>query len=187
MSKPLKQGATYADLYAVPDNFVAEIIAGELYASPRPAVRHAHATTVLSIELGGPFHRGRNGPGGWVLLNEPELHFGEDVLVPDIAAWRRERLPTVPAAAYLTLAPDWLCEVLSPSTEMIDRKKKLAVYAREGVGHVWLVDPLLETLEVLRLEAQRWSLLAKHEGRANVRAEPFDAVELELGALWPKG
>jgi Uma2 family endonuclease len=121
-----------------------------------------------------------------VVLNEPELHFGEDVLVPDIAGWRRERLPTVPGAAYLTLAPDWLCEVLSPSTETIDRRKKLAVYAREGIGHVWLVDPLLETLEVLRLEAQRWCLLAKHEGPANVWAEPFDAIELELGALWPK-
>jgi Uma2 family endonuclease len=185
MSKPLKRGATYADLYAVPDNFVAEIIAGELYASPRPAVPHSHAASVLGIELGGPFHRGRNGPGGWVLLDEPELHFGDDVLVPDIAGWRRERLPTVPTAAYLTLAPDWLCEVLSPSTEMIDRKKKLSVYARECVGNVWLVDPLLETLEVRRLESQRWSLLAKHEGRASVRAEPFDAIELELGALWP--
>jgi Uma2 family endonuclease len=122
-----------------------------------------------------------------VLLNEPELHFGEDVLVPDIAGWRRERLPMVPATAYLTLAPDWLCEVLSPSSETIDRRQKLAVYAREGVSHVWLVDPLLETLEVLRLESQRWSVRAKHEGRANVRAEPFDAIELELAALWLNG
>jgi Uma2 family endonuclease len=185
--KSLKRGAKYADLYAVPDNFVAEIIAGELYASPRPAVPHAHAASVLGIELGGPFHRGRNGPGGWVLLDEPELHFGEDVLVPDIAGWRRERMPAVPAAAYLTLAPDWLCEVLSPSTEALDRTQKLAVYAHEGVSHVWLVDPLLETLEVLRLESQRWSARATHEGRASVRAEPFDAIELELGALWGKG
>ena len=187
MSKPLKRDATYADLYAVPDNFVAEIIAGELYATPRPAMPHAHAASVLGIELGGPFHRGRNGPGGWVLLDEPELHFGEDVLVPDIAGWRRERLPTVPAAAYLTLAPDWVCEVLSPSTETIDRGQKLAVYARQGVSHAWLVDPLLETLEVLRLESQRWSVRMKHEGRANVRAEPFDAIELELAALWLNG
>ena len=187
MRKPLKRGATYADLDAVPDNFVAEIIAGELYASPRPAVPHAHAASVLGIELGGPFHRGRNGPGGWVLLDEPELHFGEDVLVPDIAGWRRERLPTVPAAAYLTLAPDWLCEVLSPSTEAIDRRQKLAVYARAGVSHVWLVDPLLETLEVLHLESQHWSVRAKHEGRAGVRAEPFEAIELELEALWLQG
>lgn len=118
------------------------------------------------------------------MLNEPELHFGADVLVPDIAGWRRERMPTVPATAHLTLAPDWLCEVLSPATEKIDRVKKLAIYAREGVGHVWLVSPALETLEVLRLESQRWSLLAEHEGQARVRAEPFHAIELELGALW---
>ena len=184
MSKPLKRGATYADLCAVPENFVAEIIAGELYATPRPAPLNAHAASVLAIELGGPFHRGRNGPGGWILLNEPELHFGADVLVPDIAGWRRERMPALPSTAYCTLAPDWLCEVLSPSTETIDRTRKLAIYAAQGVGHVWLVNPLLETLEVLRLESHRWSLLATHEGRAKLRAQPFDALELELGALW---
>lgn len=184
MSKPLKHNATYEDLCAVPENFVAEIIGGELYATPRPAIPHAHVASVLGMELGGPFHRGRNGPGGWVLLDEPELHFGKDVLVPDIAGWRRERMPTVPSSAHLTLAPDWLCEVLSPATEKIDRVKKLAIYAREGVSHVWLVNPVLETLEVLRLVSQRWCLLAEHEGEAGVRAEPFDAIELELGALW---
>ena len=184
MSKPLKRGANYADLIAVPDNFVAEIIAGELYASPRPSPPHAHAASVLAMELGGPFHRGRNGPGGWMLLNEPELHFGDDVLVPDIAGWRRERMPALPGTAYFTLAPDWLCEVLSPSTETIDRTRKLAIYATQRVGHVWLVNPLVETLEILRLESQRWSLLATHEGKAKLRAEPFDAIELELGALW---
>ena|SRR5688572_2698988 len=184
MSKPLKRGATYADLTALPDNFVAEIIAGELYASPRPSPLHAHAASVLGIELGGPFHRGRNGPGGWVLLNEPELHFGGDVLVPDIAGWRRQRMPALPATSYFTLAPDWLCEVLSPSTETIDRRKKLTIYAQQSVKHVWLVDPLLETLEVLSLRSRRWSLLAKHEGQSRLRAEPFDAIELELAALW---
>jgi Uma2 family endonuclease len=143
-----------------------------------------HAASVLGIELGGPFHRGRNGPGGWVLLDEPELHFGEDVVVPDIAGWRRDRLETVPDAAFLTLPPDWLCEMLSPTTETIDRTRKLAIYAAQRVSHVWLVSPLRETLEVLRLESQRWSLIAKHEGQAKLRAEPFDAVELDLGALW---
>jgi Uma2 family endonuclease len=147
-------------------------------------VLHVHAATALGIRLGGPFHFGINGPGGWLLLAEPELHFGSDVLVPDLAAWRRERLPTAPAAAYLTLPPDWLCEVRSPSTETIDRAKKLKIYARESVGFVWLLEPLLQTLEVLRLQSQRWSLLAKHEGDAKVRAEPFDAVELELGSIW---
>lgn len=180
----LKRNATYADLCAVPDNFVAEILGGELYASPRPASAHAHAAHLLGFELTGPFEVGQNGPGGWWFLSEPELHFGADVVVPDIAGWRRERMPTIPNVAHFTLAPDWLCEVLSPSTKAIDCRKKLPIYAREGVGHVWLVDPLLQTLEVLRLESQRWSVVAAHEADAKVRAEPFDAIELGLRALW---
>lgn len=184
MTHALKKNATYADLCAVPENFVAEILGGELYAFPRPSLPHAHTASVLGGELSGPFHRGRNGPGGWLLLDEPELHLGSDMLVPDIAGWRRERLPALPMVAHLSLAPDWLCEVLSPSTETIDRTKKLKIYARERVGHVWLVNPLLQTLEVLHLEGQRWSLHATHEGSPVVRVEPFDAIGLELGALW---
>ncbi len=180
----LKKDATYADLCAVPDNFVAEILGGELYASPRPAFPHARAAGALFHTLVGPFEDGENGPGGWWFIIEPELHFGADVVVPDIAGWRRERMPVVPAVPFHTLAPDWLCEVLSPSTQAIDRRKKLPIYAREGVQHVWLVDPLQQTLEVLRLESQRWSLVATHEADAKVRAEPFDAIELVLRALW---
>jgi Uma2 family endonuclease len=181
--KPLKKYATYADLREVPQNFVAELFDGELYASPRPALPHAHAGSVLGHRLGS-FHR--SGPGGWVILDEPELHFGSDVLVPDMAGWRRERLPRLPADAFMTLAPDWVCEVVSPSTESIDRGQKLRRYAREGVAYVWLVDPLKQALEVLTLELGRWTLLARHEAGARVRAVPFDAVELELelGALW---
>jgi len=182
--KPLKKHATYDDLRDVPEHFVAEMFDGELYASPRPAVPHAHVTTVLGAELVGPFHRGRSGPGGWVILDEPELHFGNDVLVPDIAGWRRSRLPEVPADAYLTLAPDWVCEVVSPSTETIDRTKKLRIYAREGVVHAWLVDPLRRTFEVLALESGRLTPRVTHEGDRSIRAEPFDAIEIELGALW---
>jgi Uma2 family endonuclease len=182
--RPLKIDATYDDLCAVPENFVAEMFDGELYASPRPALPHAHAASVLGFELGGPFHRGRNGPGGWWILDEPELHFGADVLVPDLAGWRRSRLDALPPTPYFTLAPEWICEVLSPSTETIDRAKKLGIYARAEVQHAWLVNPLLQTLEVLALAAGRWTLVATHEGRAVVRAEPFDAIELELGALW---
>jgi Uma2 family endonuclease len=184
MAKALKKDATYADLCAVPDNFVAEILGGELYASPRPASPHGHAAGALFLRLGGPFQNGENGPGGWWFHPEPELHFGSDVVVPDIAGWRRERMPDVPNVAYFTLAPDWLCEVLSPSTEDIDRRKKLPIYARAGIAHAWLVDPLQQTLEVLRLESQRWSIVADHEGNAKVRAEPFEAIELALGALW---
>jgi Uma2 family endonuclease len=180
--KPLKKGATYDDLRDVPDHYVAEMFDGELYASPRPAVPHARAATVLTAKLSDPFDR--SGPGGWVLLVEPELHFGNDVLVPDLAGWRRERVPKLPADAFMTLAPDWICEVVSPSTESIDRGKKLRIYAREGVAHAWLLDPLRQTLEVLSLESGKWTELDTHEGTMIVRVPPSDAIELELGALW---
>jgi Uma2 family endonuclease len=181
-AKPLKKGATYDDLRDVPEHFVAEMFDGDLYASPRPALPHAHAGSVLGAKILGAFHR--SGPGGWVILDEPELHFRNDVLVPDLAGWRRERLPRLPADAYMTLAPDWVCEVLSASTESIDRGKKLRIYAREGVTHCWLVDPVRDALEVLSLESGKWALLDRHEGRVTLRAVPFDAIELELGALW---
>jgi Uma2 family endonuclease len=179
--KPLKKYATYADLREVPENFVAEMLDGELYATPRPAPPHTQASSVLGMKL-GTFHR--SGPGGWRILDEPELHFGSDVLVPDIGGWRRERMPTLPPEAYFTLAPDWVCEVLSAATESIDRGKKLRRYAREGVAHAWLVDPLQRTLEVLALEHGQWRLIGRHEGREVVRVAPFEAVELELGELW---
>jgi Uma2 family endonuclease len=181
--KPLKKGATYDDLVRVPEHFVAEMFDGELYASPRPALPHARAAVVLVGKLGDAFDFG-DGPGGWLLLVEPELHFGNDVLVPDLAGWRRERLPSTPNEPYLTLAPDWICEVLSPSTEYIDRGKKLRIYSRENVGHAWLVDPLRQTLEVLALEAGSLGQIEEHHGNVRVRARPFDAIELELLALW---
>jgi Uma2 family endonuclease len=180
--KPLKKNATYADLRRVPENYVAEMFDGELYASPRPAVPHARAATKLAAKLDDPFDF--DGPGGWILLVEPELHFGNDVLAPDVAGWRRERLPKLPSDAYLTLAPDWVCEVLSASTEAIDRNQKLRIYAREDVAHAWLVDPPRQTLEVLALEAGRFAAVAEHQGTVSVRARPFDAIALELRALW---
>ena len=157
MSRPglTKRRATYEDLMEVSDLKVAEILEGELYASPRPAVPHALATSVLGIEIGGPFQQGRGGPGGWWILDEPELHLSQDVVVPDLAGWRRERMAALPDAPAIALAPDWVCEVLSPSTEAIDRVPKLRIYAREGVGHVWLINPVTRTLEALRLETAR--------------------------------
>ena len=179
-----RRPATYDDLLAVPDHLVAEILDGDLHTSPRPAPRHAQATSGLTIDLGGPFDRGRGGPGGWHILAEPELHLGDDVLVPDLAGWRRTRLTEMPEQAFFTLAPDWVCETLSPSTERIDRGKKLAIYAREGVAHLWLLNPVAETLEAYRLEQGRWTLLVTHAGDVAARIEPFDAVELELWRLW---
>lgn len=186
MSSPArtKRPATYKDLLRVPDNRVAEIVAGNLYASPRPAFTHALASSALGSELGGPFQQGRGGPGGWWIIDEPELHFDEDILVPDLAGWKRARLPRIPEAPSTSLAPDWICEILSPSTEQLDRARKLGVYAREKVAHAWLVNPTARTLEVLRLEGGRWVLLATHSASDAVRAEPFEAIELELGRLW---
>ena len=168
----------------MPDHFVAEILDGELYATPRPSVPHAVAASVLGSELGGPFHQGRGGPGGWWILYEPELHLGRDVIVPDLGGWLRTQLPVLPDAAAITVAPDWVCEILSPSTEAIDRVAKLRIYAREAVRNVWLVNPKTQTLEVLRLLNGDWTLVASHDGDASVHAEPFDALALDLFRLW---
>jgi Uma2 family endonuclease len=181
---PFDRPATYDDLEKLPDNLVAEIVNGELHASPRPAPRHASAGSVVGGRLVQPFHEGRGGPGGWWILYEPELHLARDVVVPDWAGWRRSRMPHLPETAYFPLAPDWACEILSPSTSSLDRVQKLAVYARERVAHTWLIDPLGRTLEVLRLEAGRWTILATHAGTEVVRAEPFAEIELELASLW---
>lgn len=188
-----RRRATYADLAAAPPNKVAELIGGELHLFPRPAPRHARAASSLGIELGGPFDHGKNGPGGWWILDEPEIHFpdptaeGEiEAVVPDLAGWRVERLPELPEEAYFTLAPDWICEVLSPSTAAFDRAEKMPSYAREGVRHAWLVDPLARTLEVFALLERRWLLVGVFRDAARVRAEPFDAIELDLGVLWTK-
>jgi Uma2 family endonuclease len=181
-----RRRATYEDVLAAPEHVVAEVLFGVLHASPRPAAGHARAASRLGAELDGPFDRGRGGPGGWILVDEPELHLADDIVVPDLAGWRRERMPSFPYGdAYFTLAPDWICEVLSASTAKIDRGDKLDIYGREGVSHAWLLDPVDKTLEVLRLEAGRWVRLAFHKDDARVRAEPFDAIELALGELWP--
>jgi Uma2 family endonuclease len=193
-AEKLPRRATYADLEAVPPGKVAELVRGVLHVMPRPAPRHAHASSRLGGRLDGPFSLGEGGPGGWLLLDEPELHFpdpnapGEiDAVVPDLAGWRVERMPELPETAYFTLAPDWICEVLSPSTAAFDRAEKMPIYAREGVRHAWLVDPLARTLEVFALAAEeRWVLLGVHRDAARVRAAPFEAIELDLAVLWAK-
>jgi len=179
--------ATYADIEALPDNMVGQILFGVLHAQPRPRPRHAIALGETYSELNGPFGRGRGGPGGWLLLLEPEVHLGPHVVVPDIAAWRRERMATLPETAYIALAPDWVCEVLSPSTARIDRTDKLSVYAEFGVGHAWYIDPDARTLEVLALEGGRWLIAATFKEADSVAAPPFEAHTWDLGALWPAG
>lgn len=180
-----RRRASYQDVLDAPEHLVAEVLDGELYTHPRPAGPHAEAASVLGMDVGGAFHRGRGGPGGWIILDEPELHLGEDILVPDLAGWRRTRLPAVPAAAFIELPPDWACEVLSKSTALIDRQRKMPIYAREGVTHLWLVDPISRTVEVYRLDGDGYRFVGAHGERELARLEPFDALELELGALWP--
>ena len=183
--------ATYADLEAVPPNKVAELIGGVLHVFPRPASKHTLASSRLGFRLGGPFDLGEGGPGGWHILDEPELHFpdpsapGEiDALVPDLAGWRRERMPEVPDVAFFTLAPDWICEVLSKSTAKVDRDDKMPIYAREGVRHAWLIDPIARTLEVFVLDGRRWGASGTWRDSDRVRVPPFEAIELYLSVLW---
>lgn len=184
MADPARKRASYSDLLGVPDRLVGEIVDGELVTSPRPAPRHARAASSLGGELYGPFDRGRGGPGGWVILDEPELHLSGDALVPDLGGWRRERMPVLPEVTAFELAPDWVCEVLSPSTAPLDRTRKLPIYARERVEHVWLVDPSPRTLEVLRLDGDGYRIVGAWHGDAIVHAEPFEAYALHLADLW---
>lgn len=184
MGDAARRQPSYEDVLAAPRHVVAEIVGGALHLSRRPGKAHAVVVTALGEELGPPFKRGRGGPGGWIILFEPELHLGGEILVPDLAGWRRERMPVVDDGAYFTLAPDWVCEVLSTSSRKLDRADKLPSYAREGVRHAWLVDPIARTLEVLRLEQGRWTIVATWADEAKVRAEPFDAIELDLSILW---
>jgi Uma2 family endonuclease len=183
-----RRQALYDAYCAVPEHQRAEIIDGTLYVLPRSAPRHANATTALGSELHGAFQRGRGGPGGWWILFEPELQLLDlEPMSPDIAGWRVERMPALPETAYFTLAPDWICEVLSKSTETVDRTKKLPIYAAHGVAHVWLIDPIAKTLEVHSLgDDRRWRDVRIYEGDARVRAEPFAAIELDLSALWSR-
>lgn len=164
---------------------VAEVVNGDLHLHPRPSLPHSAAATALSEELGPPFKRGKGGPGGWILLYEPELHLGADVLVPDLAGWRQPRMEEIPNTAFSTVPPDWIAEVLSPGTERFDRGQKLGVYAREKVPWVWLVNPSQRTLEILQLGADgQWILRGTHLDDVRIRAQPFDAIEFDLGALW---
>ncbi|MBC7977190.1 MAG: Uma2 family endonuclease [Myxococcales bacterium] len=181
-----RREALFDEYCAIPAHQCAEIIDSTLYVSRRPAPHHTNATSILGSELNGAFQRGRGGPGGWWVLFEPELHLVPlEPLVPDLAGWRVERMPTLPETAYFSIAPDWVCEVLSRSTESVDRNKKLPLYATHGVRHVWLIDPVAKTLEVHTLgDDHRWRDVRVHEGNVRVRAEPFAAIELDLAALW---
>lgn len=184
MAEPAERQATYDDLLRVPRRLVAEIVNGRLVTHPRPAPRHLRASSSLGGALDGPYDKGRGGPGGWWILDEPELHLGPHVVVPDIAGWRRERMSSLPETAWFDLAPDWICEVLSPGTASGDRAEKLPIYAEHGVSHAWLIDPLLRTLEVFENRGGKWLLLATLKDVGPVSLPPFDAISFDLSLLW---
>ena len=179
--------ATYQDVLDAPPHMVAEVLAGTLHTHPRPAARHAWASSRLGGRLDGSFNPGAGGPGGWWIVDEPELHLGDDIVVPDLAGWRRETMPEYPDAAYFDIAPDWACEVLSPATRRIDQNEKRTIYAREGVSHLWFVDPVSKTLEAFELRDGHWVLLVTLADDAPVSLPPFEAISFPLDALWPDG
>jgi Uma2 family endonuclease len=185
MSTPSERFATYEDLCKVPDHKLAQIIHGQLIVLPRPAPKHARASSIVSGKLVPPYDEGNGGPGGWWILFEPELHLSRNILVPDLAGWRRERMPTLPDTAYFELPPDWICEVLSPSTARLDRIDKLPIYAAHGVSFAWLIDPDLQTLEAFALHDGRWRLEIAFKEAEEVCAPPFDALRFSLANLWP--
>jgi Uma2 family endonuclease len=181
---PKKRPATYADLLDLPENVVGQIIDGEMVVSPRPAPPHAIATSHLGGELTGPYSRGRGGPGGWLILDEPELHLDDQILVPDLAGWVRERMPQAPSTAWFELRPDWICEVLSPSTAVLDRTRKQGIYREHKVPWLCFVDPSAHTVEVLKLSGEGWLVAGAYGGDGEKRIPPFDAVAIDIGALW---
>ena len=181
------RGATYDQIRNLPENLVGEIVDGELYVSPRPSPQHAFASANLTGKL-IPTFGGGGTPGGWIILAEPELHLGEDehdkVLVPDLAGWKKDRLPSLPVEPFISVVPNWVCEILSPSNMRLDRTKKVPQYAALGVEHLWLINPRDQTLEAFRLEGGKWMVLSQHVETDKVRVEPFEAMEFDLGALW---
>lgn len=185
MAQPAKRAATYEDLLAVPEPLVAEILFGELVTHPRPAAPHVITAAALAQVLGPPFQAGIGGPGGWVFAVEPELHLGEHVAVPDLAAWRIERLSKLPKTAWFGVAPDWVCELLSPSTERYDRGDKRLIYTEAGVAHVWYVNPVLRMLEAYELREGKWVTLDVLFDDEEITAPPFTEISFSLNRLWP--
>lgn len=184
MSDPARKRASYEDLYTLPPNMTGQIIEGELYTLPRPHSRHSRVSAILCREIGPYQSDGGGGPQGWVILIEAEVMLGDDLLAPDLAGWRIERLPKPPKENYITVTPDWVCEILSPGTARLDRIRKMPIYARHEVKHLWLIDPILKTLEVYGLKEGSWVVRGSYGEDDQVRVEPFTGVEINLADLW---
>ncbi len=184
MAESAKRNAVYEDLYSIPESSVGEIIGGDLYAHPRPARKHTHAVSGLAQRVGPPYQYGDGGPGGWVIWFEPEIGLGGNILVPDLGGWKVERLPLEEETNWISVAPDWVCEVLSPSTATVDMIRKMPIYAEHGVEFAWIIDPALRTLEAYRNQAGKWVPIGSYHGGDCVRVEPFLEVGVNLADLW---
>ena len=183
-TEPPPRWATYQDVIDAPPHVVAEIVDGKLYTHPRLAPKHAMAFLGLGGFISQAFQYGRRGPGGWWIFGEPELHLGGDVVVPDIAGWRRERMPHPLTEPYFTVVPDWVCEILSPSTRKLDLGPKWVNYARAGVRYHWFVDPSDRTLKAYELRGDKWVLIDQVYGDDVISLPPFEAIQINLGDLW---
>lgn len=186
MGEAVKTNAAYRDVLEAPEDMIAELVQGELYLQPRPAARHVLTASRIGTLLGPPFELGRGGPGGWTILDEPELHLREDVLVPDLAGWRSEAAVELDwQLAHFEVRPQWVCEVLSPRTVRRDRLVKLDVYHANRIDWAWLVDPVAKTIEVFEWSENGWVRKQTAGGDALALLEPFAAVSLELELIWP--
>jgi len=186
VSEPARKKATYEDVLNAPDHRIAEVIDGELYTLPRPGPRYATAASGITIDVGAFGRRKRNDDSrmGWRILAEPELHLAEQIVVPDVAGWRRERMPDLPREAFFTLPPDWICEVISPRTARMDRTSKKRIYAKHGIEWLWLVDPVVRTLEVLQIAGQFWQEVQLFSGDERIGPMPFEGLEIDLSLWW---
>jgi len=186
-SEILKQQTLYESLEALPEGLTGELLNGQLYAHPRPSNRHAYVVSRLDRSVGRGYGDGSDGPGGWWILIEPEVHFVRDteVAVPDLAGWRRERMPYLPEGHRIEVVPDWVCEILSPSTASSDSEVKMPLYAHYGVSYAWLIHPLEHTLEAYRRDASAWVGIGRFADADQVTVPPFEAINLDLGTFWP--
>ncbi|MBF0226913.1 MAG: Uma2 family endonuclease [Desulfobacterales bacterium] len=180
----LKKNATYEDLYKIPESMIGQIINNKLVVTPRPSYRHASVTSDLGAEIIPPYKFGRGGPGGWIILYEPEIKLGENIFVPDLAGWKKEKLLKLPATNYISISPDWICEVLSPSTEKTDRARKMPIYAQFGVSYFWIIDPIEKVLEIFKLSGNQWIVVGTYAEDDKVKPEPFQEIEIDLKNLW---
>lgn len=185
--QPADRVATYADLMALPEDQRAEILNGVLETAPSPLPRHSRAQRAIGSFIGRPYDDddGRGGPGGWWILLETDVQLSPtNVVRPDLAGWKRDRLPEPWDVRPIEVVPDWVCEVLSPSNASTDRVMKRRLYAQHGVAFYWLVDPEARTLEALELRGESWLEAGSWGDGDTARVPPFDEVELEVSRLF---